>query len=95
MAKKASRKQANRQLRTPAARPAAELDHRRTHPEIVTIVPASCPSCGSASRENYHHVKAMECDGYRITWRNTRCCDCGQRYRTREKVSTAVRSTDA
>lgn len=57
-----------------------------THPVVVEIRSATCPACGSPNREWFHAVKTMEFNGYRVIWRNTRCTDCGQRYKTKERV---------
>ena len=65
---------------------------RAERPEAVCR-PAKCPSCGSTSREPFRdgpvarQTCTVEVGGQlynRQIWRNTRCKDCGQRYRVIE-----------
>lgn len=81
MPKKKTVSAPKKHLEKPQAR-----ERDETHPTVVEIVPAKCPKCGSANREWFHAVKSMDFAGYRIIWRNTRCTDCGQRYRCKERI---------
>ena len=69
--------------------PAAVVESGGGRP-LVTCRPAQCPSCKSSRRAPFRDgplatmQQTIEIDGLpynRETWHNTKCVDCGQRYR--------------
>jgi transcriptional regulator NrdR family protein len=53
---------------------------------IVETIPALCPRCHSTNRQKFAATEVRIIDGCRYTWRRTKCNDCGQLYKTRERV---------
>ena len=39
----------------------------------------TCPKCKSTSREGYSAIKTMDLNGNKVSWKRTKCKDCGQR----------------
>ena len=61
---------------------------------VVLATLTCCPKCGSTKRERYTHVKTMAIGDSTITWRHTRCSDCGQHRRDKTIENCAVRNSE-